>query len=88
MVYNKTIGRLRVMVSSDGAKMPNYGHGATISCPDGWNDSCPVQVHTVSVEEVNRFPLILQNARDDLQNICRKNRKTLLKSTRRTWRNW
>ena len=64
MSYDKQIGRLRVIVSTDGLRDHDYGHGAAIECPTGWNDSCPVQKHTVSVEELRDLRYLLDRAID------------------------
>lgn len=61
-VYDKTIGRLRVVVSEEGARQHGYGHGAVITCPHGWNDSCRIQTHTVSVEELRDLRYLLDRA--------------------------
>jgi hypothetical protein len=62
VAYDRTIGRLRVVVNENGAKQHGYGYGATIQCPTGWNDSCPVQTHTVSVEELRDLRYLLDRA--------------------------
>jgi len=60
--YDKTIGRLRVTVSPEGARQHDYGHGCQIECPTGWNDSCPIQRHTVSVEELRDLRYLIDRA--------------------------
>jgi hypothetical protein len=60
--YDRKIGRLRVVVNENGAKMHDYGHGCIIQCPEGWNDSCHVQTHTVSVEELRDLRHLLDRA--------------------------
>lgn len=47
--YNKQTGRLRLETN------PAWGmyHFAKLSCPTGWNDSCPVQTMTFSEEELH-----------------------------------
>lgn len=62
VAYDKTVGRLRVVVNDNGAFDHDYGHGAIVQCPDGWNDSCPVQTHTVSVEELRDLRYLLDRA--------------------------
>jgi len=62
MTYGKTMGRLTVTVSRDGAKMHDYGHGCEVSCVAGWNDSCPVVSHTMSVEELRDLRYLLDRA--------------------------
>ncbi len=69
MSYDKTLGRLRVRVSTEGARSPDYGHGADISCPTGWNDSCPIQTFTVSVEELRDLRYLLDRAIDAAENV-------------------
>jgi hypothetical protein len=61
-MYDKTIGRLRVLVSSEGLKMHYYSHGAEISCPTGWNESCKIQIFRVSVEELRDLRYLLDRA--------------------------
>jgi hypothetical protein len=60
--YNKTAGRLRVTVNRDGMLNHDYGHGCTIECPTGWNDSCPIVKHTVCVEELRDLRHLLDRA--------------------------
>lgn len=60
--YDKSIGRLRVVVSREGAMNPSYGHGASIKCPTGWNDACPIVEHTVSVEELRDLRYLIDRA--------------------------
>ncbi len=60
--YDRTLGRLRVVVNENGAMDHTYGHGAIIQCPEGWNSSCPVQTHTVSVEELRDLRHLLDRA--------------------------
>lgn len=62
MTYSKTMGRLTVAVSQDGARMHDYGHGCTVACVVGWNDSCPVVSHTMSVEELRDLRYLLDRA--------------------------
>lgn len=61
-MYIKKIGRLRLFVNDEGMRDPNYGHGARIECPEGWNDSCPIQAHTVSVEELRDLNYLITRA--------------------------
>lgn len=61
-MYNKKLGRLRVEVRDTGARDHTYSHGAQISCPDGWNDSCPILTLTVSVEEMRDLRYLLDRA--------------------------
>lgn len=60
--YDNKIGRLRVEVNANGARDHSYAHGAAIDCPDGWNDSCQVQRHTLSVEELRDLHYLLGRA--------------------------
>lgn len=60
--YDRTCGRLRVVVNESGARDHTYGHGAEIHCPTGWNDSCPIQTHTLSVEELRDLRHLLDRA--------------------------
>lgn len=60
--YDKTIGRLRLVLSGDGARMPDYRHGVSISCPNGWNAACEVQTHTISVEELRDLRHLIDRA--------------------------
>lgn len=62
MSYSKTMGRLTVKVSHNGATMPDYGHGCEVSCIAGWNDSCPIVTHTMSVEELRDLRYLLDRA--------------------------
>lgn len=62
VAYDRTIGRLRVVVCENGAQDHTYGHGAIIQCPEGWNDDCPMQTHTVSVEELRDLRYLLDRA--------------------------
>lgn len=62
MIYRRTMGRLSVHVSADGAKMHDYGHGCSVSCVAGWNDSCPLVTHTMSVEELRDLRYLLDRA--------------------------
>lgn len=62
MSFNKQMGRLRVTVSRDGLRMHDYGHGATVECVAGWNDSCPIVTHTVSVDELRDLHYLLGRA--------------------------
>ncbi len=61
-MFDKKCGRLRVMVSRDGQNDRSYGHGAEVSCPDGWNDSCPIQTITLSVEELHDLRYLIERA--------------------------
>ncbi len=60
--YDKTLGRLRVRVNDNGAKNHSYGHGAEVSCVNGWNDSCETLTHTMSVEELRDLRYLLDRA--------------------------
>lgn len=60
--YNKTIGRLTVEVNVEGARDHSYGHGCSVSCIAGWNDSCPKVTHTMSVEELRDLRYLLDRA--------------------------
>jgi hypothetical protein len=62
MIYDKTMGRLTVLVSDEGARMHDYGHGCTVSCVAGWNDSCPTVSHIMSVEEMRDLRYLLDRA--------------------------
>jgi hypothetical protein len=62
MSYHKTMGRLTVKVSENGATMHDYGHGCTVACLAGWNDSCPLVEHTMSVEELRDLRYLLDRA--------------------------
>jgi len=62
VAYDKSIGRLRVVVNENGAMDHSYGHGAIIQCPEGWNDNCPIQTHTVSIEELRDLRYLLDRA--------------------------
>ena len=62
MVYQKTMGRVTVQVSDDGAKLHDYGHGCTVSCLNGWNDSCQTISHIMSVEELRDLRYMLDRA--------------------------
>ena len=67
--FNKDCGRLCVRVSTEGARDHSYGHGVDISCPTGWNDSCPIQTFTVSVEELRDLRYLLDRAIDAAENV-------------------
>lgn len=60
--YDKTLGRLRLVVTADGARLPGDAHAAQIHCPTGWNDSCPVMKHTVSIEELRDLRYLIDRA--------------------------
>jgi hypothetical protein len=60
--YDKTIGRIRLRVNREGYQNPDYGHGAEIICPTGWNDMCPLQTHTVSIEELRDLKHLIERA--------------------------
>lgn len=60
--YDKKIGRIHLTVSRDGYQNHDYGHGAEIKCPTGWNDSCPIQAHTVSLEELRDLKYLIERA--------------------------
>lgn len=60
--YRKTIGRVTVVVNEDGAQRHDYGHGCTVACVKGWNDSCLVVEHTMSVEELRDLRYLLDRA--------------------------
>jgi len=62
MTYDKQIGRIRLVVSREGMRDHDYGHGARIECPAGWNDSCPIVAHTVSVEELRDLRHLIDRA--------------------------
>lgn len=62
MSYDRTCGRLRVMLSDDGARMHDYGHGATVACREGWNDSCLMTTLTMSVEELRDLRHLINRA--------------------------
>ena len=93
MLYQRAIGRLSVSVSSDGGKMHDYGHGCTVACVAGWNDSCPTVEHTVSVEELRDLRYLLDRAislmrraalsRDDRTDDCLNSGGCLNQITRR-----
>lgn len=61
-MFDKQTGRLRVRVGDEGLKQHSYGHGVQISCPDGWNDACPIQTHTISVDEMRDLHYLLGRA--------------------------
>ena len=60
--YDKTLGRVRVVVNENGAKDHGYGHGAGICCRDGWNDSSSMVTHTMSIEELRDLRYLLDRA--------------------------
>lgn len=62
MSYSKTMGRLRVDVGYNGGQQHDYGHGCTVACLDGWNDSCPTAKLTMSVEELRDLRYLLDRA--------------------------
>jgi hypothetical protein len=62
MPFDKQIGRLRVRVNENGMKMHDYGHGVEILCPTGWNSSCPMQTHTISVDELRDLHYVIGRA--------------------------
>jgi hypothetical protein len=72
VAYDRTVGRLRVVVNENGAFDQQYGHGAIISCPTGWNDCCPIQTHTVSVEELRDLRYLLDRAIDAAEEHKRR----------------
>lgn len=53
--YNKTIERLTVSYRA------TYGDGmcVEVACRDGWNDSCPILTHRMSLEEVHDLRYLL-----------------------------
>jgi hypothetical protein len=61
-MYDKTVGRVSVSVSENGGEMHDYGFGCTVSCIDGWNDSCPKIKLTMSVEELRDLRYLLDRA--------------------------
>lgn len=61
-MYNKTLGRLQVIVNENGSWMHDYGHGCQVKCRDGWNDACEMQAHTMSVEEMRDLRYLLDRA--------------------------
>ena len=62
MAYSSDCGRLQVIVSRDGAKDHSYGYGAEVICRAGWSDSCPMVVHSMSVEELRDLRYLLDRA--------------------------
>jgi len=60
--YVKTIGRLGVALTDNGAVMHGYGYGCSITCVDGWNDSCPTVRFTLAVEELRDLRYLLDRA--------------------------
>lgn len=56
--FDKTCGRLRVTVDLKRGD----GHAATVECPTGWNDACPVVKHTVSVDELRDLHYLIGRA--------------------------
>lgn len=60
--YKRTIGRLTLEVSKDGYVNHDYGHGASLRCPTGWNSSCPIQEHVLSVEELRDLRYLIDRA--------------------------
>lgn len=69
MSYRKTMGRLTVVVTYDGSRQHDYGHGCEVSCVSGWNESCPVRTHTVSVEELRDLRYLLDRAIADADEV-------------------
>jgi hypothetical protein len=62
MIYEKTIGRITVLVNAEGGKMHDYAHGCSVSCVSGWNDNCPTLSHIMSVEEMRDLHYLLERA--------------------------
>ncbi len=62
MTYEKTMGRLTVEVKAHGAKFHDDSHGCKVSCSSGWNDSCEIVSHTLSVEELRDLRYLLDRA--------------------------
>jgi len=69
VTYDKQIGRIRLVVSDEGMRMQDYGHGAQIKCPAGWNDSCPIIAHTVSVEELRDLRYLIDRALAEAERV-------------------
>lgn len=59
--YDKQIGRIRLVVTEDGYRIGG-SHAARIECPDGWNESCPILTHTVSLEELRDLRYLIDRA--------------------------
>lgn len=60
--FDKAIGRIRVEVSDNGLKMHDYAHGAYIHYRAGWNNSCPMEKITLSVDEMRDLRYLLDRA--------------------------
>lgn len=62
MGYDRSCGRLRVTVNQNGAQQHDYGHGCEVICRAGWNDSCEMVAHTMSVEELRDLRHLIDRA--------------------------
>jgi hypothetical protein len=62
VIYTRRIGRLQINVNENGAKMHDYGHGCEVGCVAGWNESCPMVNHMMSVEEMRDLRYLLDRA--------------------------
>lgn len=56
------MSRFKIEVTHDGSRMHDYGHGCTVCCVAGWNDSCPMVNLTMSVEELRDLRYLLDRA--------------------------
>lgn len=62
MIYDKAIGRHRVVVNREGLRMHDYGHGVQIEYRDGWNDACELRCITLSVDELRDLRYLIDRA--------------------------
>ncbi len=60
--YDRQIGRIRLNLSEDGAKMHDYGHGCSLYIRSGWNDSCKMVNNYLSVEELHDLRHLIDRA--------------------------
>lgn len=70
--YHMTMGRLTVSVSENGATQHDYAHGCEVSCVAGWNDSCPIVKHVMSVEELRNLRYLLDRAIFHADDVLRR----------------
>lgn len=60
--YQKTIGSISLEVSREGYLGHDYGYGAKITIPTGWNDACPIVTNNLSVEELRDLRYLIDRA--------------------------
>lgn len=60
--YQKTIGRITLEVSREGYLGHDYGYGAQMKIPAGWNEASPIVTNNLSIEELRDLRYLIDRA--------------------------